>query len=344
MRKDRNPDSLPDIYSIAKRAGVSPATVSNIFHNRQNKFSPETAKKVLKIAREVGYKPNALASSLASRRSYNIGLVYHPNFEQISNVFYNRITESVVTELTRIGYKVSFSALGEHDRLPDIVQRKDADGLIIIPFIPPLTLNDLRTLRVPAVLLTVHTLHEGVDCVRTDNENGIRKAIEHLKELGHTEIGFISHSGQAMDFQERLDAFCKYFPDAPREFIKVGRKKIDTQSSLYESGYERGLLFAAMKHRPTAILCANDQLAIGAMKALQERGISIPRDISVVGFDDIEWAVHASPPLTTLRSPRQQMGVIAVNLLTARIADPGRPFETRFLDAELVVRESTAKV
>jgi len=338
--------SLPNIYEIAKKAGVSPATVSNVFHNRKNKVSTETIKRVIQIAKEMGYTPDARASSLASRRSQNIGLLYYPNFQQISNVFYSGITEGIVTELSRRKYRLVFTAVSYNDKMPALVRCKDTEGLIVITFIPQHILSVVKQLNIPVVLLAVHKEHKEVDAVMVDNFSTVSMAIAELRRLGHKKIGFITlSSGVAEDFYERTKAFIKEVAK-PDSIIKISRKKIKTSHDIYEAGFEKAIEIAEMssKDRPTAVLCANDQIAIGAMRGFQSKGLSIPEDISVMGIDDIELASHSFPRLTTMHVPRFQMGIMAVDLLFKRIEDPKKPYEICKVKTILTRRDSCLEI
>jgi DNA-binding LacI/PurR family transcriptional regulator len=339
---------LPNIYMIAEKAGVSPSTVSNIFNNRKGRYGPDTAVKVLKIAEELGYEPDARASGLAMKRSYNIGLVYYRTFEQVSNIFYSKITEGIVTEISRLRYKVIFTMIPEDGRLPSLVRKKDTDGLIIVNTIPHETVLKLTELRLPSVLLLpLKEENIRMDFISIDNASGIRKVMEYLAGLGHERIGLITQRGFVQDFKEREEAF---FKAAEEKGLKVSEAHVRCPvqkpwelGSLVDFGESMAVDMVAKGDLPSAVVCVSDEIALGAIQGFHARGVRVPEDISVTGFDDIGWAQFFIPRLTTLRTPRTELGVKAVELLMERIANPVMAHVSKILDVDLIVRDSCAR-
>ena len=339
---------LPNIYLIAQKARVSPSTVSNIFHGREGKFSAETRERVLAIARELGYAPDARASALASHRSNNIGLVLYPNFSQISNLYYIKIIEGIVTELSKFNYRFIFATIPEKGSLPSIVQSKDADGLLICNSIPKETALKLKQLNIPCVLIPSHYEDVEMDYVDVDNVGGVRLAVDHLLSLGHRKIGIISVSG-IFDFKKRTEVFLDSLGQAGikpnKAWIKTDRDgRLWIANTLLNFGREMAQELYEQKEMPTALFCAGEDIAIGVYDFFHSKGVRIPEDISVIGFDETEASTLLSPRLTTIHTPRFEIGVNAVNLLLGRIKEPGRPTTCKTLDVNLIVRESCRRI
>lgn len=324
----------PTIYSIAAQAGVSIATVSRAF-NRSTRISEATRERILQIASEVGYQPSASARSLALRTTETLALV----FPQISGPYFSEFIRGAesVARLHQFHLLVYSSPdAGEDDPLLNLLPAR-TDGLILGTRYSRLTyIHQLHQRRFPLVLLgrelpglETHSLHP-------ENESGAFALTRHLIEVhGYERIGFISGPDDQPHSNERVLGYRRALGAAglPEGIIVPGN--FDEAS-----GYAAAQTMLDQQPRPRAIFAANDQMAIGAIAAANERGLRVPEDLAVVGFDDIPSARYLQPGLTTVNLDIFEQGVRAVELLLAQIAAPDLPAQAIRIPTHLVVRRS----
>ena len=327
------------IKDVAKRAGVGIATVSRTL-NGSPQVSPETAARVLKVIEELGYRPNSTAQSLVSGRSHMLGLVV----SDITNPFFPELVQGFEDVAVENGYDVLVASTNyDPGRTAQCVHRmieRKIDGVAIMTSeMDPSLADTFARRKVPLVFLDVGRVGKGVSNVKVDYSVGIDQAVEHLSGLGHRRIAFISGPSQLASARERRDAFLRRLDDPcfPRRAILIeeGNHKV-------AGGLEAMLRLLDHEPRPTAIIASNDLTAIGAMRAIRQRGLRVPEDISVVGFDDIQMAQFTEPPLTTVRLLRTEVARLACDALMHSIATHGAGVEFRMCTS-LVVRCSTAK-
>jgi len=327
------------IKDVAERAGVGIATVSRTLHG-SSQVSPETAARVLKVVEELGYRPNSNAQSLASGHSRMLGLVV----SDITNPFFPELIKGFEDVALLNGYDVLVASTNyDPVRTAQCVQRmieRKTDGVAIMTSEVDASLKDsLSRRKVPLVFLDLGRVGKLVSNVRIDYGAGIGQAVEHLTGLGHHRIAFISGPGHLASARERRDAFLSRLEDpslAPCEIlIEEGNHRVD-------GGLEAMLRLLDRAPWPTAVVASNDLTAIGAMRAIRQRGLRVPEDISVVGFDDIQMAEYTEPPLTTVRLLRTEVARLACDALVKMIGAHGAGVELRVSTA-LVVRCSTAK-
>jgi LacI family repressor for deo operon, udp, cdd, tsx, nupC, and nupG len=338
------PKKLPTIQDVARHAQVSAATVSRVLSN-PDRVSESTRERVHLAVSQTGYTLNQSARSLRLQKARTI-LTAMPN---IGNPFYSTILDAVVTEATSRGYGVLVTGrLGDDPVkwLSDYFLSNRADGLLLFD-----GFLDTRKLRgmpgegatMPLVAAYDELPDPGINSVITDNLQAAERAVRHLHSYGHRHIGHISGPSRNMFPNERLVGYRKAMFELHMpirdEWIVAGEYN-------QESGRAAGHHFAALPKRPTAIFSANDEMAIGLIWALRKHGIECPRDISVMGFDDISVAQNYSPALTTMRQPRQQIGKTATEMLINILeGNRSRPEPLRVvLSSELMVRESTAPI
>lgn len=328
------------IKDVAKRARVGIATVSRTLHG-SSQVSPETAARVLKVVEELGYRPDTNAQSLASGRSRMLGLVV----SDITNPFFPELIKGFEDVALQNGYDV-FVASTNYDpaRTALCVQRmieRKIDGVAIMTSeVDPSLTDTFARRKVPLVFLDVGTVGKGVSNVKVDYGGGITQAVEHLRGLGHQRIAFISGPSGLESARERRDAFVRCMEGgcsgACREIaIEEGNHRVD-------GGLEAMLRLLERAPRPTAVIASNDLTAIGAMRAIRQRGLRVPEDISVVGFDDIQMAEFTEPPLTTVRLLRTEVARLACDALVQSMRTHGAGVEFR-MGTTLVVRCSTAR-
>lgn len=335
-----------DMKTIAERVGVSKTTVHRALAN-VGRISPETRERILKVAAELDYRPNNLARGLRSQKSATIGLVVIG----LTNSFYSTILEGVESIATETGYSVLIArTLGnpilEINHL-NLLREKRVDGMIIAPAHPTQNIDYYRKLRdngIPFVFIDRYVPAIESDYVVTDGFRGAYLAGRHLIGLGRRRIGFGCLPGSEMmstAVQERLRGLTAALEEAGLDkpaLVGHGMPAISPQES-FSAAAIRAYLEGGGK--VDSILGGNDDTAIGVIKGLAEMGISVPDEVSVVGFDDLEIAPYIQPALTTIRQPTRKLGEEAVRLLFERIdANATGDHKHLLLVPELIVRES----
>ncbi len=339
----------PRIADVAREAGVSKTAVSFAF-NSPDRLAPETAVRIRDVAEQLGYTPHPVARMLTQRRTLTIGVLTPQALSVIfSNPFFGAFSEGVAAAAEESGYGLHFiSPL--RGSLARAMSRATVDGVVAIGLSDDHPeVEQIRRAGVPIVLVDSTALPEH-GSVEIDDVGGARAAGEHLIGLGHRDVLVIGVEppapSQAMDpdgvTSRRLrgyrEAFASVGVDIPDERVVVGPASIDGGIAATNRAWEDGL-------RPTAVLAMSDAMAIGAMRALRDLRLSVPGDVSVVGFDDIDLAPHVDPPLTTVHQPIRRKGAEAVHLLLSVVQrrDQATP-EHRRLETRLIVRGSTGPV
>ncbi|RME59442.1 MAG: LacI family transcriptional regulator [Caldilineae bacterium] len=332
---------MPTIRDVAERAGVSPSTVSHVI-NQTRYVSPAVAERVRQAMADLHYTPNRLARSLRRKTTHTIGLITPDN----ANPFFAQLAQAVEEICFQQGYTVLLgNAAGDLDRELRYIQvmlEKQVDGLIVVA--SGLSSEHLRALiigRTPVVLVDRDLPDVRADRVLSDHRQGGRIATDHLLGLGHRRIGCITGPKDVSAGNERVAGYRDALAAA---HIPVDASLIVPGTFDLDSGYQAMLDLLSLPEPPTGVFAANDQMAVGALRALQERGVSTPEGCSLVGYDDIPLASYVQPPLTTVRQPVTRLGQLAVETLLARIADPDRPLQCHRLPVELVERASCARV
>lgn len=323
------------ISDIAAHANVSKSTVSRVLNNT-TPVNEEKRKAVLAAMKEMNFEPNVFARGLASGHSFTIGVVT----QQLGSPFYDSISQGVVSGLASTSYSAIFA---DGQWKPDIGKAvvntligRMVDGLIVIGSrLEPDFLEDLKQ-TIPTLL--VGNEIDGWEnlCMFVDNEQSALEATQHLIELGHTKIAHIAGVADHQDSIRRLKGYRKALEEAN---IEVDEDLICEGEFDGDSGV-RGVEMLLEQGKPfTAIFAANDSTAFGARLALYRRGIRVPEDVSIVGFDDQNEAEFFTPPLTTVRQPGEEMGIAAARTLLKLINQ--QDWKIQNLKANLVVREST---
>jgi len=321
------------IRDVAKRAGVSPSTASRAL-NGKGRMRPETRARVLRAAKELGYRPNVHAKGLATKVTGCIGVVIAARHLPVERSFYSLVLEAMESTLAREGYHVVFSVLRE-EAPPKCAQEGRVDGLALLGTdIGPELVLPLQG-ELPVVL--VDNALPGVDSVLPDSLGGARAAVEHLLAHGYREIAFIAETLADPSFARRRDGYRQALeahglPYREELVVEGGRRPESWRVAM-----ER--LFDLEKF-PEAIFAANDSMAIGAMRTLHDRGIAVPGDVAVVGFDDGDLAPYVAPPLTSVFVPRWEMGEVAARRLLELVRGEGPRARQVVLATELVVRRS----
>ena len=333
---------IPTIQDVARHAKVSAATVSRVLSSPE-RVSESTRDRVTSAVRETGYTINQAARTLRMQRARTI-LTAMPG---IGNPFYSTILEAVVTTATARGYGVLVTGrLGDDPArwLSEYYQSNRADGLLLFDgFLDTRKLHAITgaNTQMPIVAAYDELPDPQINSVITDNLQAAERAVEHLYELGHRRIGHISGPSRNTFPNERLVGFRKAMFE---HRLELREDWIVPGDYSMQSGRAAADRFLRLPELPTAIFSGNDEMAIGLISSLRNNGIDCPRDISVMGFDDITVSENYAPALTTMRQPREQIGRIAaetlINILEGNTlsAEPVRVL----LQSQLIVRDSTA--
>jgi LacI family transcriptional regulator len=327
------------IQEVARRARVSTATVSRTINN-PSLVNPQTAKRVWKAIEQLGYYPNTQARALVSGRSRILGLIV----SDITNPFFPELIKGFEDVAIQNGYEILVSSTNyDAARMALCVRRmleRKVDGVAIMTAEMAKHLVDkLAHRNVPMVFLDVGTPGRGVAIVKVDYAMGINEAMDHLLSMGHRRIGFVSGPLTLKSARIRRSAFLRalagYGIGQDQRLVEEGDYTVDgglrAMTRMLESGSS-----------PTAVLGSNDLTAIGVMRAVRRAGLSVPRDISVVGFDDIRLAEFTEPPLTTVRLLRTELAKHAFHALIAAGEKPdARPKAGPMVETHLVIRETT---
>lgn len=332
---------MATIRDVAKRAGVSVATVSHVI-NSTHYVSPELCQRVEDAIEALHYRPNRLARALSKKAIPLLALIV----PDLGNPYWSHVARAVQDLTDPHGYSVIVcSTDGVFKREVRFLRALSGwiSGLILHPYhVTHEHVNRYIGSDIPAVIIgdfpTVQEQPSNWDRVGANNQGGAQAAVEHLISLGHRRIAFIKGSSGRPTSIRRLAGF--------RRAFELARLSVD-EDLLIPGDYTRDAGRAGMaalldmEDRPTAVFCANDLIALGVLEAAHVWGFRVPQDLSVVGFDDIDEAEHALPPLTTVRQPPRRLGVVAAETLIERLK--GRMEPRRIvLEFSLVVRESTA--
>jgi LacI family transcriptional regulator, repressor for deo operon, udp, cdd, tsx, nupC, and nupG len=334
--------NTPTIQDVARHANVSAATVSRVL-SAPEKVSEATRNRVTSAVQETGYTINQAARSLRMRNARTI-LVALPN---IGNPFYSTILDAVIRAASLRGYSVLVASRLDGDPtrwLSDYLQSNRADGLLVFDgSLDTSSLHDIghEGAALPLVAAYDELPDPHVNSVLTDNRHAATRAIRHLIELGHTRIGHVSGRSRNQSPNERLAGYHEAMAAAG---LPVRPEWVIEGDYTMESGVAAAELMAGLGERPSAVFCANDETAIGFISAMRENGLECPRDVSVIGFDDIAVSRHFAPPLTTMRQPREQIGRVATEAVIDILEGNahGKAPLNVVLRSELVVRSSTA--
>lgn len=332
-----NPLRKPSIKDIARLAKVSHPTVSRALQNSPL-VNQKTAENIRRIAREAGYRPSAVARGLVTRRTRTIGLVV----TSIADPFTSEVASGIEQAASDNGYCVFLAdSLANPEREKKVVQafaEQRVDGIIVTSSrVGALHLPLLTEMMVPIVL--VNDQHPGMvaHSVLIQNEEGTRMLTRHLIELGHRRIAFIGDNNGYQSDTERMNGYLKALDEAgiarDTALIAHGNGKPEPAFCVMNE-----LLDLAVP--PTAVCCYNDMTALGTLNAIHARGLRVPEDISVTGFDDLFLASYTHPPLTTIRQPMRRMGELAMESLV-KLMNGQESVQQVHIPAEMVVRAST---
>jgi DNA-binding LacI/PurR family transcriptional regulator len=339
MEKQRAPISRPSsIKDIARLAHVSHSTVSRALKS-SSLIAPETAARVKRIAREVGYRPSAVARGLVTRRTMMIGVVV----TAVSDPFISEVVGGIEDTARRAGYSVYLAESGaDPERETGVVRsfaERRVDGIVVTASrVGALYTPLLEEMGVPIVLVNNQHPGEFVHSVIIENVEGSRLVTDYLLGLGHRRIAYLA---DRFGYQSNTERFAGYREALEQRGVPFLPELLAEGDGKAEGGLAATEELLSRPEPPTAIFCYNDMTAMGALRAAYKRGVRVPLDLSITGFDDLAISSFFCPPLTTVRQPMRQMGLLAMETLLALLANRGAGVTLR-VPAELVVRESTA--
>ncbi len=329
----------PSLIDVARRAKVNISTVSRII-NKTGSFGSGTEARVRKIMKELGYKPNRVARRLRTQEgsSHLMGLII-PN---IQNPFFADLARGVEDVAYRNNFAVLLCNYDEDEKKErfylDVLQSESVDGIIL----PPIHENDPAVLQVvrngiPVVCVDRSLSSGALDKVEVDNHMGAFTAVEHIIAKGHRRIGVICGPADSSTGRERLrgykDAHARAGLPVRSELVRFGDFK-------QLSGHALTHEILSLSQPPTALFVCNGLMMIGALEAIAARGLKIPRQIALVGYDELSLSAVFNPPLTMVKQPAYEVGKCAAELLLKRIEDPKRPPTSLKLLPELIIRKS----
>ncbi len=330
------------IQDVARKAGVSRQTVSRVLNNK-GEVSQETRQRVLEVIAELDYRPSAVARSMARGQTCTLGCIA----PTLTDFTFASIIEGAQAEARRLGYFILTGSAPTEREVESLLEEflhRRVDGLMVFnPYADQRFRHLLPLIEsgTPIVYLGNTPCGEPVSSVRCDDQDGGFQATRYLLQLGHTVIATITGPPNEECTGDRLNGYRRALEQAE---IPLDSRLIVNGNWSALSGYQatRTLLETGVPF--TAIFAQNDQMAIGAIHALREAGLSVPRDVSVIGFDDIPLASYFDPPLTTLRQPMAELGMWAARLLVEAIRNPNHPMERILLQARIVERASCASL
>ena len=333
---------MATIHDVAKRAGVAPITVSRVINN-SGYVSDGTRQRVETAVADLDYVPSGPARSLRIKRTNSIALI----LTDITNPFFTTVARGVEDAASEVGYTVTYCNTDEDEakeqKSIDLLLRQQVDGILLVPARSnPDAVKNFRGHKIPVVVLDRRVPGAEADVVRCDSEGGAYQLVNYLLELNHRQIAILTGPEGTSTADDRLSGYL-------RAMTEAGLDKADCLvqrgSFTQSSGFEMAMNAFRQTPQPTAIFAANNFIAIGVMKALQELQLAVPEDVALVGFDDLPPALLMFPFLTVAAQPAYDMAREATNLLLARIAgEAPEDHQEIVLPTELVVRQSSGRL
>ncbi len=327
------------LKAVAQHLGLTPGTVSAVLNDAPSARSipQETKNRIHAAAKELNYRPNFFARTLRNKRTYTIGVIA----EEIGDSYGSAIISGIEQHLRKRGY-FFLTVAHRHDpelldRYSQMLSERGVEGIITVDT----TVNEVPLL--PTVAVAGHRRLKGVTNIVLDHERAAVLALKYLKDMSHERLAFMRGNPLSSDSKDRWEAICRVAGQIGLKVDPDLTVQIDTDDATPMLGYPFTRQLLARKKPFTALFAYNDISAIGAIRALQEQGLRVPQDVSVMGFDDIPGAAFHTPSLTTVRQPLNRMGEVAAQSLLERIEGRKEYPAEIAIEPELVVRESTAK-
>jgi DNA-binding LacI/PurR family transcriptional regulator len=341
---------------VATQSGFSSATVSIVLNNAPlaRYIAPATKKRIEDVARKLGYRPNAMARFLRSKRTHSIGVM----FFDITDPFCTLVMRGIENTLYQASYVPIFADAhnqrARFERYLEMLMERHVEALIVVAnwlFVDIQLLGDLSKRNIPAATIGWELPGDTISSVMVDNETGARLALEHLHQLGHRKIAYIRGPKMLIDSGPRWRGIQKFAQSAGMEIdpllVQQLPESLDPNSS-FDSGFRFAEEWLDKKKKFTALMAFDDLAALGAIRALSKHGVKVPEQCSVTGFDDVALSSLAVPALTTVRQPMEAMGAMAVNIvmegINASLEKRDWNIVSHKMNPELVIRDSTRAV
>ena len=323
---------------VARRAKVSTATVSRVLNNA-SVVKSSTRARVMKAIAELKYHPNLHARSLAGGKSRTIGVIA----SNMENPFFFDIYKTVEADAHARGHEV---VVANTDYRPEqlvasirlMIGRRVAGLAVVVSEMDPALIKELAECRIQVVFYDVGAPRRNITNIRVNYRRGIEKVIDYLHSLGHRRLGFVGHHARLAPINERMRAVLDAVARYPALEVKTA-----ADADTLEGGRQATRALLASGYSPTAIICVNDITAVGALRELRERGMRVPQDVSVTGFDNVKLSEFCYPALTTVHIPRERIGHIIVDALIPQPGVTAAEHEI-VIDPEFMVRDSTGPV
>lgn len=330
------------IKDVAKKAGVSVATVSRVINN-PSLVQPTTRERVLKAIRECQYVYNALAGSLSTNKTKTLGVVV----PTITNPVFAKVTKGIQDYARWQGYSIILGNTDyneENEReLIHLFLEKRTDGVILNgPWRDASIVSIMKKIRLPFVITWQEIPDKDVSYVAFDNFKSAYQIVQYLINLGHRRIGMIA--GKFSVSERARMRWLGYRKCLSDHGLRYDPKLVVQKAYSFKEGKEAMTNLLMLSNPPSAIFCGNDILAIGAIAGAKEKKLKIPQDISVVGFDDMEVSAYCDPPLTTIAVPAYEMGQMAAKVLIENLRGDNKSTQQFVLETKLMIRESAAKI
>lgn len=330
------------LNDIAESTGVSVSTVSRVLNKKAAKYriSPETEALILRVAKELKYRPNQLARGLRLKKTNTIGLIA----PDVSNPFFAYVIKRVQKVAHELGYSLVVCNTDETVELErehvNLLYRKRVDGIIAMPVGQEYDhFEEMLDKGIPMVLLDRCFDEIAVNSVVVDNFSGSYEAVKHLIEAGHRRIAFVQGLPGTYTNTERLRGYRQALADHD---IRIDETLIVGGDFRQENGFIETKLLMNREDRPTAIFATSDLITLGALQTISEEGLSVPEDVSLLTFDDFDFAPFLRCPLTAVRQPKETMGEMAVKLLVDDLRSGTQSTKRIVLKPTLVRRSSVA--
>ena len=342
MGQIKKPGQKPEVITlkaVAQHIGLTPGTVSAVLNDSPSARSipQETKNRIHAAAKELNYRPNFFARTLRNKRTYTIGVIA----EEIGDSYSSPIISGIESYLRKRDY-FFLTVVHRHDsvlltRYSQLLSERGVEGIITVDT----TVQEAPSL--PTVAIAGHKKLKGVTNIVLDHVRAAVLALNHFKDLSHERVAFMRGNPVSSDAKDRWDAICRVAGELGLKIDPELTMQIDTDDPTPMLGYPFTKQLLARNKPFTALFAYNDISAIGAIRAIQEQGLRVPQDISVMGFDDIPGAAFHTPSLTTVQQPLNRMGEVAAQVLLERIEGQKEYPSEIAIEPELVVRESTAK-
>ena len=335
----------PTLQIIADAIHVSRSTVSRVLNNKWKKFgiSQITADKIISQAKKLHYIKNVGAQSLRAKKTFTIGIIV----KDITNPFYSQLVKFVEGALYANGYTIIICITGydldKENVLINVLLSRRVDGIILSPIQKSIeNLSIIKDRNVPLALFDCTIDDFEADYILVDNEAGAKEAVNYLISQGHKKIAYIG--GDSSDSNNRF-RYAGYRKSLSKASLSIPEHYVKHGSYTFKYGYEAAMVLLRSNDVPTAFFAANNRIMLGICKGINDCGLQIPDDVSIVGFDDFETATMLPSPLTVIRQPLREMALNAVDLLLSRIDKTNSiPYVTSILKTDFVIRNSTRNI